>query len=96
MERGINEVHTGHLAHMEAALVAARAATAERDATIGAMSTALDARSERIDALTAAKDTSEKRAARMEKALAAVPKPTPQRPDMTSAMDTMRVRSPKP
>lgn len=84
-------MHTGHLAHMEGILAAARAATAERDATIAAMGTALDEHAERIDALAAAKSAAEKRAARMEQALAGLPKGPPQRPDMTSAMDAMQV-----
>ena len=77
---------------MDGILAAARAATAERDATIAAMGAALDERTERIDALTAAKWAAEKRAARMEQALAGLPKGPPQRPDMTSAMAAMQVR----
>ena len=93
MERGINEVRSGYLAHMESSLAAARAALVEREATIAAMSTALDERAERIDTLAADKAAADQEAARMQQALAGIPKSVIPRPDMDAAMEAMRVRA---
>lgn len=90
-ERAANAASAEHTARLEAALAAARSGVAERDDVIVKMGAQMDARSERLTAMTAAKAAAEARAGELERALAALEaKRMPQVEDLGAALDAMR------